>query len=127
MSSTRSILVVDDEMELANLFRVYLNRSGYYSISFTDPLLAYEHINQNPQKYSVIITDLRMPQMNGITLAKNVRKINSRIKIFLITAFATEDLANNNKDLENINFSGIIQKPVRMKEITQRISQELAA
>ncbi|MGD9534529.1 MAG: response regulator [Candidatus Nitrosocosmicus sp.] len=59
--STFAIMVVDDEEELATLSKTFLEKSGYESISFTDPLLALEHFSQNPDKISMIITDLRMP------------------------------------------------------------------
>ena len=59
-TTTRSIMVVDDEMDLANLFRSFLENEGYNAISFVDPVLALEHFRQTSDKYSLIITDLRI-------------------------------------------------------------------
>ncbi len=53
-----SILVVDDEISLANLFREFLARAGYNAVTFTNPLLALEHFKNNPNRYSIVITDL---------------------------------------------------------------------
>ena len=51
MSTRPSVMVVDDEEELANLFRTFLERSGFNSVSFTDPLSALDHFSQNHNKY----------------------------------------------------------------------------
>ena len=87
--SARSIIVVDDEPELAFLFKNFLTNIGYNVVSFTDPELAFEYFKETPDKHSLIISDLRMPGVCGIDLAKNIREINSKVKIFLMTAFET--------------------------------------
>ena len=61
MSSTiRSIIIVDDEVELANLFKIFLENQGYNAISFVDPVLALDYFKHTADKHSLIITDLRM-------------------------------------------------------------------
>ena len=58
---TKSIAIVDDP-DLLNIFSEALKMSGYDDVSsFTDPLLAYEHIQENPNKYSLLIIDDKMP------------------------------------------------------------------
>ncbi|MDQ4073151.1 MAG: response regulator, partial [Thermoproteota archaeon] len=89
---TTSILVVDDEIYLATLFREFLAKAGYNAVVFTNPLLALEHFKNNPNRYSIIITDLRMPGMSGLELAKKIRELNTPIKIFVVTAFDVSDL-----------------------------------
>ncbi|HYG00234.1 MAG TPA: response regulator [Candidatus Saccharimonadales bacterium] len=63
-------MVSDDEEELAYLFMKSLKGSGFNSVSFTDPLLAIEHFEQNPKTYNLSFTDKRMPEMDGLQLAK---------------------------------------------------------
>ncbi len=87
-----SILVIDDELELASLFKTFLQHERYDVISFTDALLALEHFNETSNKHSLIITDLRFPGILGMDIARNLREIDDKIKIFLITAFDTQDL-----------------------------------
>ena len=84
---THSIIVVDDELELATLFKAFLKNQGYDVVSFTDPVLALKYFKETAEKHSVIITDLRMPGICGIDLAKRIREINNKVKIFLMTAF----------------------------------------
>ena len=58
MSISRSIIVVDDELELASLFKAFLKNEGYDVVSFTDPVLALEYYKETADKHSLIITDL---------------------------------------------------------------------
>jgi CheY-like chemotaxis protein len=70
MSMSRSIIVVDDELELASLFKAFLTKEGYDVVSFTDPVLALEYYKETAAKHSLIITDLRMPGICGLDLAE---------------------------------------------------------
>jgi DNA-binding NtrC family response regulator len=64
----KSIVIVDDDRDLINVYSEALEMSGYDVSSFTDPSLAYQHIKENPNKYSLVITDDKMPDMNGLLL-----------------------------------------------------------
>jgi DNA-binding NtrC family response regulator len=61
--SSISVIVVDDEIELANLFKEYIQTCSLNAISFTDSLLALEYLKDNSKKFSLLMTDLRMPKM----------------------------------------------------------------
>jgi DNA-binding NtrC family response regulator len=119
-----SILVVDDEASLASLFRQFLVKQGFDAVSFTDPLLAFEHFRQSYGKYSVIFTDLRMPGMSGIDLANEIRKLNASIKIFLVTAFDISDLANMDK-YKTARIEQIVKKPVRLPILKKILEKSL--
>ncbi len=77
MPITRSIIVVDDELELASLFKEFLRKEGYDVVSFTDPELALEYYKETAGIHSMIITDLRMPGLCGIDLAKRLRELTA--------------------------------------------------
>jgi DNA-binding NtrC family response regulator len=63
----KSIVIVNDDQDLLNMYSETLKMSGYDDVSsFTDPVMAYEHIKENPNKYSLVITDDKMPDMNGL-------------------------------------------------------------
>jgi len=121
-SATHSIIVVDDEIELATLFKTFLNQQGFNTISFVDPILALEYFKETSDKHSLIITDLRMPGLNGLELAKKVRELNTNIKIFLMTAFETRDLENH-VDFKMAKIDRLIQKPVRFSDLKEMINK----
>ena len=108
-----SILIVDDEIELAILYHEFSNDLGYDAISFTDPSLALEHFKSGNKEYSLVLTDMRMPTMHGIELATRMREINNKIKIFLMTAFDIADIENQNQ-YKSAKIDGLIQKPIKL-------------
>ena len=122
MSTLPSVMVVDDEEELAHLFMELLKGSGYNTVAFTDPLLALEHFRSDPEQYSFILSDLRMPGMNGIELAKRIRDYNSRVKILLITAFYDIENQNNDADLKEANISNVLKKPIKLTELRTQVN-----
>jgi CheY-like chemotaxis protein len=121
MSVSRSIIVVDDELELACLFKEFLNNEGYNVVSFTDPVLALEYYKETVDRHSLIITDLRMPGICGIDLAKSIREFDNKIKIFLMTAFESKDLEDR-EDFKNARIDRLIQKPIRFSELREMIN-----
>jgi CheY-like chemotaxis protein len=121
MSTLPSVMVVDDEEELAHLFMELLKGSGFNTVSFTDPLLALNHFRSNPEQYSLILSDLRMPGMNGIEFAKRIREYNPKVRFLLITAFyETKDLIDN--ELEEAKISKILKKPVKLSELRTQVT-----
>jgi DNA-binding NtrC family response regulator len=69
------VAIVDDELDIVNLFRDALSKIKELSIfTFTDPMVALEHIRMNKSNYAVVISDLRMPDMNGMDLIFNIKK-----------------------------------------------------
>ncbi len=124
MSEPTSIMVVEDEKELASLFKAFLERMGYDTVTFTDPIMALEFFKQGTKEFSLILTDLRMPEMSGLELAAEIRKFNEKIKIILITAFMVEDLMmSETYKLAKIN--EIVQKPVKIAALREIIDTVL--
>ncbi len=124
MSEPTSIMVVEDEKELASLFKAFLERMGYDTVTFTDPIMALEFFKQGNKEFSLILTDLRMPEMSGLELAAEIRKFNEKIKIILITAFMVEDLMiSETYKLAKIN--EIVQKPVKIAALREIIDTVL--
>ena len=122
-STTRSIMVVDDEVELANLFKSFLEKEGYNAISFVDPVLALEYFKQASDKPSLIITDLRMPGLGGIDLAKSMRTLGAPdIKILLMTAFDTRDLEVQPNYIE-VRIDKLLQKALHFSELRTMLNK----
>ena len=123
MAGTVSILMVDDEPELATLFKNYFEAGGMDAVSLTNPLYAFEYFKDNQQKFSLIITDLRMPGMSGLELASKVRELNDSVKIFLITAFDTADLEHS-EIYQSARIDRIFQKPIKLSVLKGIIEEE---
>ena len=86
---TKSIAIIDDDPDLLNIFSEALKISGYDNVSsFTDPLLAYEHIKENPDKYSLLIIDDKMPNVNGLFMGTKLLEINPKLNVIIMSDFA---------------------------------------
>lgn len=122
MSTRPSVMVVGDEEELANLFRTFLERSGLNSVSFTDPLSALDHYIQNHGKYSIVITDWKMPNLDEIQLAKKIREHNPTVKILLIAGYFADKIFWE-EVMQEADISEIFEKPFRLEELKLRIEE----
>jgi DNA-binding NtrC family response regulator len=120
IESRTQILVIDDDEDILNLFSDFLKKEGYGVTSFLDPLKALEEIHRRPQRYSIIITDVRMPGISGIEVIRRICKINHDIKVIIISAFEL-----NGEDLRNIRYDNFVEKPVHMHYLAQTIERIL--
>src|SRR4029079_7429573 len=120
MSMPLSVMIVEDEWDIAHLFSLSLARSGFDTISFTEPLLALDHFKQYPRRYSLILLDMFMKDLNGLELSKEIRNYNSQVKILLITGYCKGDLLDS-IDFKEAKISDVIQKPVNFEKLGPRI------
>jgi CheY-like chemotaxis protein len=116
------ILVLDDDFDLANLVKQILQKDNFKNVfAFTDPLLALEHFRINQKDYSLIISDIRMPTMNGFEFVREARKINPKVKILLMTAFEIDD-KEFARVLPKPKINGLLRKPASSKQILNTVS-----
>jgi CheY-like chemotaxis protein len=120
----KSILVIDDEPDIITIIKMALQRSGWAVKEFTDPLLALQHFELNSTEYDMILSDIRMPSMNGFDLVRKVKTINPQVKILLMTAFEMKK-SELGKVLPSVKVDDLIQKPVSMREMITVIEKSL--
>ena len=110
-SNGKSILVVDDERDIANQIKRSLESvDGFKACTFTDPFAALEHFNLGYEDHQIVISDIRMPGMNGYEFLKQVKKINPQVKIILMSSFEIND--NELLDvLPDVKIDTFLQKP----------------
>jgi len=68
------IVIVDDDYDIAKLMRISLEKAGLSTISFTDPSAALKEFRSHAADYDLLISDIRMPNMDGHQLAWQVKK-----------------------------------------------------
>ena len=118
----KMILVLDDDFDVSNLVKNILQRDGFKNaFAFTDPMLALEHFRINQKDYSLIVSDIRMPTMNGFEFVIEARKINPKIKILLMTAFEIDD-KEFARVLPKPKINGLLRKPASSKQILNTVS-----
>ena len=110
------LLVVDDDYDITSLVKIGLEKIGLLVSSFNDPLSALEEFSKKPSNYEVVISDIRMPNMNGYEFVKQVKKINPKVKIILMSAFEIED-KEFHRILPSVKIDGFLQKPFPMSKL----------
>ncbi|MGI8834256.1 MAG: response regulator transcription factor [Nitrososphaeraceae archaeon] len=85
MNNNKRILLVDDEPDITYSFRIGLENNGFKVDTFNNPLEASSNFKSD--FYDLVVLDIKMPEMNGIDLCKEIRKMDSEIKICFATAF----------------------------------------
>ena len=85
-------MIIDDEIDITNLFKEILTNAGYKVDCFTDPLKALAECKINHTKYVLIISDVRMPKMSGIELVKKIAEIDNNL---ILSAFCLKVYTTN--------------------------------
>ncbi|MCK7539998.1 MAG: response regulator [Marinilabiliales bacterium] len=85
----KKILIVEDEQRLAEVLRKQLEGSGFYADVAPDGLSGFTLFSGNT--YDLIILDILLPHMDGYRLCEEIRKINSRVPIIMLTALGTPE------------------------------------
>lgn len=87
MTERASVAVVDDEPRMVEIVCMVLKRAGYQAVGFDSPHNVLKEIGE--ARFDLLLTDLRMPEMDGVTLLKEVRKVAPELPVVLFTAHAT--------------------------------------
>ena len=121
-NNTQFLSVVDDEVDIMSLFRDALSQIENASVfGFTDPIQALEHFKVNQSNYSLILSDFRIPLMDGVQLLKEVKSINPEVRTLLISAFEM------NEDFEQCNcVDAFLQKPISIRNLIDAVETQIS-
>lgn len=86
--------------------------------------MALDYFIKNYDSYSLIITDFKMPDMNGLELAQRLREYNKNIKILLITGFLVAEKIDTNM-IKEAGIDMVIEKPFHFKDLRPMIKEIL--
>ncbi|MEZ0270018.1 MAG: response regulator [Nitrososphaeraceae archaeon] len=125
-SSTKIVSIVDDELDITELFHdaVCDSIDGVSVVSFNDPVIALEHFTQNKERYALVISDFRMPNLTGLELLKKVKKFRSNVRTILVSAYEVEYNAVFQRYMQESIIDSFIEKPVTINQSCQRVRDE---
>jgi DNA-binding NtrC family response regulator len=124
-SHKHCIVIIDDEVDLLLVYRKALELSGLTVSAFGDPLEALEEFRTNFSKYNLVMTDIRMPHMNGYELINEFKKINPLIKVIFISAHNVSKSDIISKLADGIVIDKFIEKPVSLERLNQVVQSIL--
>jgi DNA-binding NtrC family response regulator len=105
------ILILDDEEKMASLLARSLERSGYEAVPCSDPFAALEHLRRS--RFDVLLTDLRMPGLDGLEILSRARVADPGIDVILMTAYASVDTVREAMKRGAVDY---LEKPVSAEE-----------
>ncbi len=115
-SNIRIVSVVDDDIGTTIFFHEALrqNIDGISVFSFNDPIMAFEHFTENKENYVLVISDLRMPGLNGLELLKKVKTLSPKVRTILMSAYNYEEDELYLKNMNEALIDSTIEEPVKM-------------
>lgn len=112
-------------MDITILFHDALKAiAGITLFAFTDPILALEHIQINEYAYVLVISDFRIPGLNGMEFLKKIKSLNPFVRTILMTAFELDDEIFKEYSKKKI-INGFLQKPIKLHELLKEVKAQL--
>jgi len=125
MSDTINILVLDDEPIVCTRLKPSLDKEGYRTETFTDSQAAMQRLEE--QFFDIVVTDFKMPGVDGMELLKFVRQKWPKTRVIIISGFATVDVT---REAFQSGVHDVIAKPFKisqLKDLIKRVADEISA
>jgi DNA-binding NtrC family response regulator len=113
-----AIAVIEDEIDVLNLYQEVLENEGYTVFAYNDPIEAINNIQQMPEEFGLVISDYRMPLINGFEVCAKLIDLNPELKVVIISAF---DLMEEDR---NSKFT-FINKPITIAKLLSVVNEAL--
>jgi excisionase family DNA binding protein len=121
-SARKRVLVVDDEASIRDLLSKTLAIKEYDVDTAADGAAALERMRSTTPGYDLLIADLKMPGMDGLTLIRQAKKLNADLPVIIITGFSTESSAI---EAVNLGVAGYLTKPFRVPQVLAAAAKAL--
>ena len=124
-NKNKRILMVDDETDVNYTFETVLEENGFVVDSFDNPVVALN--NFKPDFYDLVLLDVKMPDMDGFKLYKEMKKIDNKFKVCFLTASEMfyEQYRPAHSVMTGENYP-VIQKPIKNENLIEQINEILA-
>ena len=118
--------IVDDDEDITELFHDALcgNIDGIKVVTFNNPVSALEHFTENKENYSLVISGLKMPNLNGLEFLKKIKRLNEKVRTMLISAYDIENDVVFQHYLELGIIDSFIAKRITISRLCQKVRDE---
>lgn len=119
---------MDDEADITTLFHEALRNIQAVSIlTFNDPVRALEHFTKNKKEYVLVLSDYKMPDLNGLDLLRKSKAIKPNVRTLLMSAFDVGHDHLLQKYLIEEIINEFIQKPITISHLCNKVNNQLQA
>ena len=116
------ILLAEDDNDMRRFLAKALDNAGYQVVAYDNGASAYDRLREEP--FTLLLTDIVMPEMDGIELARRATEIDPDMKVMFITGFAAVAL---NPDSDAPKDAKVLSKPFHLRELVTEVEKMLAA
>jgi len=120
IGNDEQILVIDDDIEICALFKDTMESEGYNVTTVSDSLEALELVKKGD--YSLLFLDLKMPEMDGVELLRQIRTFKPQIPVIIITGYPDSDLMMRALDYGPL---GVMKKPFKASDVLVSVKNYL--
>ncbi len=118
----QKILLAEDDEDMRRFLARALHNAGYEVVDFDNGQSAYNRLCE--ESFTLLLTDIVMPEMDGIELARRATELDPELKVMFITGFAAVAL---NPDSEAPKSAKVLSKPFHLRDLVNQVEQLLAA
>src|ERR1700751_1083395 len=112
------VLVVDDEAALASLMQENLNELGYLAEAFSSSTAALQAFREEPGRFDAVVTDDRMPGLQGTALIREIRSIRTDMPALIVSGHVSADLLSRARE---IGVAEVLKKPLALRELADAL------
>ena len=125
----RIVSIVDDELDITQLYQdaIYGHINGISVVCFNNPVTALEHFIENKKDYALVISDLRMPNLNGLDLLSKIKIINPNVRTILVSAYEVKEDKVFQKYMNDGTIDLFIEKPIPIDWLRQKVREQVEA
>jgi len=117
----QKILLAEDDNDMRRFLVKALEKAGYKVSSFDNGASAYDRLREEP--FSLLLTDIVMPEMDGIELAQKAGEIRPKLRVMFITGFAAVTL----KAGQAMPQARVLSKPFHLRDLVDEVNKLLVA
>ena len=122
----RRVLIIDDDLDNLQLSKDMLQFNGFETYDFINPRLALDTFKQSPQSYDLVLMDIKMQEMDGYFLYKEIKQTNPDAKVLVFTGMIL-DINEFKKICPSFEEKQLIQKPVRMSSLVKTVNETMTS
>lgn len=120
----KRILIIDDEQDIVDIFRISLEDNGFKTDTYADPVLAYQNFRDG--KYDLVLLDIKMSGVDGFDLYQKIKRTDGKVKIIFLTAseYYYEQFRKE-KGFDNFKQEIFLRKPIQIKDLVSKVEKLL--
>ena len=125
----RIVSIVDDELDITQLYQdaIYGHINGISVVCFNNPVTALKHFIENKKDYALVISDLRMPNLNGLDLLSKIKMLNPNVRTILVSAYEVKEDKVFQKYMKDETIDLFIEKPIPIDWLRQKVREQVEA